>query len=403
MNQPVDLPVTEHSVSDNELAIAGHLRVAVISDAAPGRNGVGAYYQDLLEQLVTHVEQVALFSPRLENGRWVAGLALPLPGDRTQKLCIPNPRRLGRELRALNPQVVIVATPGPYGLLGTRLAQRLNIPVLAGFHTSFEQLTRLYWQGSWRGRFVHWLFSLSHRYLFRRSRCVLGNSADMLALARRMGAVDTSLIGTPVSADFALAPRQRYTGELTRVLFAGRLAAEKNLEAVLAAARAHPHLQFSLAGEGPLRKTLEVAVADLPNVRLLGWLSREQLRTEVDGHHLLLLPSHFESFGTIALEVMARERPVLVSAGCGITQWPSLRAGLYVMAESETAAQALTRIAGQSPAERRRYARRASRAALTLNADCLNHWLALLVHTAEARATLPVVNPGGLGPLSAEV
>lgn len=395
MNQLTQLnrPGEPESVEFDPAVSSAHLRVAVISDAAPGRNGVGAYYQDLLEQLAPDFEQVVLLSPRLENGRWKTGLAFPLPGDRTQKLCIPNPRSLGRALRALNPQVVIVATPGPYGLLGARLASGLKLPVLAGFHTSFEQLTQLYWQGSWRGRLVHSLFARSHRYLFRRSRCVLGNSRAMLALAERMGAPATGLIGTPVSADFALAERTPYSGELKRVLFAGRLAAEKNLDAVLDAARAHPGLQFSLAGDGPLRQSLERAAAELPNVRLLGWLSRGQLRDEVDGHDLLLLPSHFESFGTIALEVMARRRLVLVSSGCGITQWPQLRAGLCVMEEGETAAQALTRLGEQTPVERLACAESAEAAALALNTDCLNHWRALLVHTAEARATLPEVKP----------
>lgn len=394
MNQLAELNGSDSlaSVDGEPLLSSAYLRVAVISDAAPGRNGVGAYYQDLLEQLAPHFQQTVLFSPRLENGRWKTGMAFPLPGDRTQKLCIPNPRSLGRSLRALNPQVVIVATPGPYGLLGARLASGLNIPVLAGFHTSFEQLTQLYWQGSWRGRLVHSLFARSHRYLFHRSRCVLGNSRAMLELAERMGAPATGLIGTPVSAEFALAPRTPYTGELKRVLFAGRLAAEKNLDAVLEAARAHPQLQFSLAGDGPLRQSLEASVAALPNVRLLGWLSREQLRAEVDRHDLLLLPSHFESFGTIALEVMARRRLVLVSAGCGITQWPQLRAGLSVMQEGETAAQALARLVEQTPQERQARAELGESAALGLNTDCLNHWRALLVHTAEARSTtLPEV------------
>lgn len=395
MNQLANLSALNQQTTDREPQAPNNLlRVAVISDAAPGRNGVGAYYQDLLEQMAPHLEQDMLLSPRLENGRWKAGLALPLPGDKTQKICIPNPRALGRSLRAFKPQVVIVATPGPYGLLGARLAGRLNIPVLTGFHTSFEQLTKLYWPGSWRGRLVHALFAYSHRYLFQRSRCVLGNSAAMLELAERMGAPDTGLIGTPVAADFALSDRIPCTGELKRVLFAGRLATEKNLDAVLEAARAHPQLQFSIAGDGPLRQTLEKAASKLPNLTMLGWLNREQLRHHVDDHDLLLLPSHFESFGTIALEAMARQRLVLVSPGSGIVQWPELRAGLFVIAEHETATKAIDRLVELTSEERQRHAQHAAQAALALNKACLDHWLDLLAHTADARATLPGVKRG---------
>ncbi|WP_347330168.1 glycosyltransferase [Marinimicrobium locisalis] len=372
------------------------MRVAVISDAAPGRNGVGAYYQDLLEQLAPLMSEVQLFSPRVENGRWRTGLALPLPGDRTQKLCIPNPWALKRALCQLQPQVVVVATPGPYGLLGVRLARRAGIPVLAGFHTSFEQLTQLYWKGSWRGRLVHSLFERSHRYLFAGARSVLGNSREMLELAERMGAPATGLIGTPISAEFALTARRPHGGHLERILFAGRLAAEKNLEAVVEAARIHPSVQFSIAGDGPLRARVKSAAATLPNLRWLGWLDRAALRAEVDHHDLLLLPSHFESFGTIALEAMARERLVLVSSGCGILQWPSLRPGLSVIPPEESAAMALQRLLAETPEQRRALARRAAGLALTLNERCLTHWCELLRHTVSSRSPLPSGPQSGL-------
>ena len=373
------------------LLLPESLRVAVVSDAAPGRNGVGAYYQDLMEQLAPELERIVLFSPRVEGGRWRAGLALPLPGDRTQKLCIPNPWALRQALRELAPQVMIVATPGPYGLLGARLAKSLGIPVLAGFHTAFEQLTELYWQGSWRGRLVHRLFDRSHRYLFARSRSVLGNSRDMLELAQRMGAPSTGLIGTPISAEFACTPRRPYGGQLRRVLFAGRLAAEKNLAAVIEAARVHRDMVFSIAGDGPLRRELTDAARACPNLRLLGWLDREALRAEVDDHDLLLLPSHFESFGTIALEAMVRERLVMVSSGCGITQWPELCPGLTIIDPSQSAAEALTQLRARTPAERRERACTAAQVASALNERCLAHWCELLTHTVAQRSTLPSV------------
>lgn len=363
------------------------LRVAVVSDAAPGRNGVGAYYQDLLEQLSPQLERVALFSPRVEGGRWRAGLALPLPGDRTQKLCIPNPWSLRRALRELAPHVIIVATPGPYGLFGVRLAQSLGIPVLAGFHTAFEQLTALYWQGSWRGRLVHELFDRSHRYLFARAHSVLGNSQDMLQLAERMGAASTGLIGTPICAEFSATPRRPYGGQLRRVLFAGRLAAEKNLEAVIEAARVHRDIVFSIAGDGPEQRSLARAAKAYRNLRLLGWLDRQALRAEVDHHDVLLLPSHFESFGTIALEAMARERLVVVSAGCGITQWPELRPGLTLIAPEHSAANALTELRAQTPAQRRERARSAATVADALNQRCVAHWCELLTHTVTQSAS----------------
>ena len=74
----------------SSLAI-GDLRLAVTSDAAPERNGVGAYYEDLLDYLSSRLAHAEVFSPVINDGQWQAPLVLPMPGDATQKLCFPNP------------------------------------------------------------------------------------------------------------------------------------------------------------------------------------------------------------------------------------------------------------------------------------------------------------------------
>lgn len=115
------------------------LKILAISDAAPSRNGAGAYYQDLVELLSTHVEHIELHSPRIDDeGKWHAGFLLPLPGDKTQKLCLPNIFSLNRLLVEIKPDVVLIATPGVYGLCGAYLARKKKIPFLLGMHTSFE-------------------------------------------------------------------------------------------------------------------------------------------------------------------------------------------------------------------------------------------------------------------------
>ena len=57
-------------------------RVAVISDAAPTRNGVGTYYTDLLAHLASHCERVRLFCPDSRTSGWYRYVGVPLPGDK---------------------------------------------------------------------------------------------------------------------------------------------------------------------------------------------------------------------------------------------------------------------------------------------------------------------------------
>lgn len=364
------------------------LKILAISDAAPSRNGAGAYYQDLVELLSVYVEHIELYSPIIDTmGKWHAGFLLPLPGDKTQKLCLPNIFGLNRLFEEIKPDVVLIATPGVYGLCGAFLARRKQIPFLLGMHTSFEQLTSLYWPDSIRGKIVGKIFNLSNSYLFKGAESVLVNAEPVLQEALKIGApdvkLDVKLIRTPIASKFIREEPAPYRGELQKILFAGRLAKEKNIEALLEVARLMPELEFNIAGDGPLRELVQAAVENLPNLNYLGWLSRSALQQTIDDNDALVLPSHFETFGTVALEAMARGRLVVVSPGCGISLWPSLRQGLKVIDESEGLQGAFTELLLESPQCRIGMAKQARDAAMQLNYSVVENWTQILLETLE--------------------
>lgn len=368
-------------------ASAPKLRAVFFSDAAPDRNGVGTYYGDLTEHLRDRTERVEMICPGQSTSRWDEPIRLPLPGDATQTVSIPNPRRLSRRFDKLAPHAVVLATPGPYGLLGLRLARRHGARIVVGFHTHYEKLTDLYWKDRRNvGRVFRFYLESCNRILFRHADSVLANSDEMVEIARQLGAVNTELMGTTIPRHFIDTPVSPLPETLRTVTFAGRLAAEKNLSSIIAAAEALPSIRFRVAGEGPERVLVAAAAARLSNFEFLGWQPREQILGIIDATDLLVLPSHVESFGTIALEAMARNRSVLVSAGCGIAQWPTLAPGLFRMGTSEELAEAVDRIARLDPAVRRQKAQLAREAACELNEWSLRHWLDVLSRREQARA-----------------
>lgn len=354
------------------------LRVTVFSDAAPERNGVGAYYHDLVEHLGHGGHDVELICPGdTAAGHWDGRVHFPLPGDATQKIALPPVLRVREHLRAQAPHTVVVATPGPYGLLGMREARRLGARLVVGFHTSFEQLMGLYWNRV-LSTLTRSYFRGLNRLLFRYGDVVLANSKHMAADARRIGAGDVVLMGTPLPPEFIHTQPAPLGERLGRVLFAGRLAAEKNIQSFVDAAEALPHMGFRIAGEGPLHRAIEADARRLPNLDYLGWLDREALMAAMDDCDLLVLPSHVEAFGTIALEAMVRGRNVLVSSRCGIVGWPELERGLYRIREGESVAGALARLEDLDPGLRAEKARVARRAARALNDETLVQWQELL-------------------------
>lgn len=390
MNSTIDLKVMQKSspvlsskaVSMLEAA-GSQLSIAVVSDAAPGRNGVGTFYVDLQEHLSCKVKHVELLCPTIESGKWKAGLVFPLPGDHTQKLCMPNPVKMYRRLKAIQPDVLIIATPGVYGMVGTFIGKRLNIPMLVGFHTSFESLTELYWGNSIKRPLIYGYFKVSNGYLFKRCKAVLVNSTPMGEQAKSLGAPDVIDIPTMISPVFTQHPIEEYAGECRSILFAGRLAPEKNLESVIQAARDLPQLQFSIAGDGPEREKIQSIAETLPNLRYLGWQSREALRDVIDQHDVLVLPSFFESYGTVILEAMARKRLVVVSAGCGIAGDAAFQSGFFTM-ESESLTPSLKHILAIDPEARRQKAQLAHNLTQALNDRSLLQWCRFLVDTCDA-------------------
>jgi len=360
-------------------APARHLRVAIFSDSLPERNGTGAYYHDLADQLREHVAALRIFHPLgdVKHPR----LAIPLPGDPTQKLISPNVPRIWRACRKLDPDIVVGVTPGPFGLLGRCLARRGKAAFITAFHTQFDQLARFYWNPVSRALAIGYLRGVS-RLLCARARTTLINNSDLESEARDLGARTIDVMGTPVHSSFLSRPVSAPPAAIRQVCFAGRLAAEKNIEPIIDAARALPDIAFKIAGEGPLRETLKRAASDLNNVQFLGWIDREQLEDLIDGSSLLLLPSHVETFGSVALEAMARGRPALVSSGAGIHDWEHLADGLFKLEPGEPIADAIDAIRRLPAADLERRAESARAAAREFNDRAVRQWAEVLARHA---------------------
>lgn len=360
------------------------LRVAVISDALKDRNGVDAYYRDLVSHLQERVAKVDYLTPNPEDGDWYTRFRCPLPGDSTQKLVLPDVRALNRRLDELRPQVIVAATNGLFGLYAVYAARRCKIPLVAGFHTLIEDLCRLYWGRGLFGRISRAYMEFQNRLIFRGARRVVVNSQSMIDSAAQLAKTPVTLMGTPVERQFVERPRSPHSGELKRIVFAGRLAPEKNIDSLIDAARARPDLRFTIAGDGPLRDEIAKQAAALGNLDFRGRLPREEVVDLIDEHDLLVLPSQLEAFGTIALEAMMRERPVLVSSHCGILSWETLASQLYQFEPEEALADALARLNSVPQEALCAQIIAAREAALDLHEQAIDGWLELFTGLQSA-------------------
>ena len=160
------------------------------------------------------------------------------------------------------------------------------------------------------------------RRVLRGARGVIAVSNALADEARALGAGEVTVIPNGIDVP----PEPGEEAEPPYVLFAGRLAPEKGIEDLLAAAA---DLPLVIAGDGPLRDRVPDA---------LGFVPRAELERLLNGAAVVACPSRREGFGIVCAEAMARGRAVVASAVGGLLDLVEHeRTGLLVPPEDPAA------------------------------------------------------------------
>ena len=112
-----------------------------------------------------------------------------------------------------------------------------------------------------------------------------------------------------------------------RLLCIGRLHEQKGhlvlLDAMAELKRRRIPCELVLAGDGPLRASLEAKIAELglgEHIRITGWISEQQVIEELTAARALVLPSFGEGLPVVIMEAMALGRPVISTFIAGIPE-----------------------------------------------------------------------------------
>jgi len=130
-----------------------------------------------------------------------------------------------------------------------------------------------------------------------------------------------------LETSFYGAGAQAPQGFARRLVCVGRLCEAKGqlllIEAVARLAAKNIDFELVLAGDGPLRTELERLIEAhglVARVRITGWISSEQVRSEILAARALVLPSFAEGLPVVIMEAMALRRPVLATYVGGIPE-----------------------------------------------------------------------------------
>ncbi len=309
------------------------MRLAFVSETYPPEvNGVALTVRSLVECLRGRGHRVEVVRPwqPVDGARaganeggigdggelLVASHAVPrYPGMR---FGWPAGSQLRRRWRSNPPDAIYVATEGPLGFSALRAARSLGIPVLTGFHTRFDEYLDHYGAGLLKPVAAWWL----RRFHNRAQATLVPTSALQAELVERRienvmllrRGIDTARFSPErrseqLRAAWGLQPQQ------LAVLHVGRLAAEKNLDLLLAAYKAirrrHEDARLVLVGEGP---ALAALTRDLPDAIFCGVRTGVDLAAHYASGDLFVFPSLSETYGNVTLEALSSGVPVVAFA-----------------------------------------------------------------------------------------
>ena len=272
------------------------MRIAIVTDAwAPQTNGVVTTLAATARELVRRGHDARILSPE--------GLrCLPCPSYPEIRLALwPGPFIAGR-LKTFRPHAIHIATEGPLGLAARRYCRSRGVSFTTSYHTRYPEYLAERWPIPPRVSYA-WL----RRFHRSAARTFVSNESLRAELAGHgFGALHLWRRGVDTSRFHAGYPPHPELRDLPRpiMVYAGRLAVEKNLAAFLDLKL--PGTQL-LIGDGPQRAAL---AARYPRAVFAGYRYGEELATLLAGSDVFVFPSLTDTFGIAMVEAMACGLPV---------------------------------------------------------------------------------------------
>jgi glycosyltransferase involved in cell wall biosynthesis len=334
------------------------LRILYLSDVYfPRINGVSTSIQTFRRELEALGHEVLVVAPdygqpAVLNDRVIRmpGRRVPLdPEDRLMQSAALRHLPKRAELRDID--LVHIQTPFAAHYAGLRVARALDVPVVATYHTFFEEY--LYHYAPFAPR--AWMRALA-RSVSRRQ----GNQVDALVVPSR--AMHAALTAYGVRTPLTILPtgirmqelaggdgaafRQRHGIAPQRpvLVHVGRVAFEKNIDfllrMLLQVRVRHPDVLLLIAGEGPALSHLRSLVRSLlleDNVKFIGYLDRAgPLLDCYRAGDLFVFASCTETQGLVLLEAMALGVPVVALAEMGTVDILEPQQGSVIARNDET-------------------------------------------------------------------
>lgn len=274
------------------------MRICIVSDAwEPQVNGVVRTLKMTRATLERRGHTVDVIGP--DRFR-----STPCPSYPEIRLALAGKTSVGRHIEAFRPNALHIATEGPLGYAARRWAKRHGLPFTTAFHTHFpEYVARR------TGLSADVIWPVMRRFHSASNAVLCATNSLTEELVRRgithtrkwSRGVDLEAFGPEGPLDDRMVAM---AGLRPRLLYVGRVAVEKNLEAFLSLETGAAKF---IVGDGPVRPELD---QKYPTAHFLGVQKGEALAAAYRTADAFVFPSRTDTFGLVMIEALASGTPV---------------------------------------------------------------------------------------------
>ncbi len=304
------------------------MRIAIFTETfIPALDGVVTRLRSTIEELLSYGDQLLVIAPKYGEGPgYYHGVpihrvaSIPFPPYPQIKMAPINPG-VGRALRKFQPDLIHSVNPFVLGAGASRYSSKLNVPLVASYHTNVTVYARFYGlgpldgAGRWYTRRIHGhadinlcTSEVTRQYL---------ESEGMKNLNVWPQGVDTERFHPDKFSEEWRPKLSAGHPADPLLLYVGRLGYEKNLDSLKVVLDSVPNARLAFVGDGPARRHLESVFLGTPTV-FLGNRRGEELAYAYASADALVFPSTTETLGLSMLEALSSGLPV-IAAQAGAT------------------------------------------------------------------------------------
>lgn len=307
------------------------MKLILFTDTIGDLNGVSRFLQDMAENAVINgddlqiITSTAKYCPDAENiHNFPPRFRIKMPYYQELDLAFPPSRIIETFVRSEKPDLIHISTPGPVGLLGKKIAKKINVPILGTYHTDFPAYIRDNTGSDFLKRLTdRWMqhFYKEFVHVFSRSE-VYGEvmQKDIAIAPERISYIRPGTNLKRFSSSHKTKNIWQINGlneDTVKVLYVGRISKEKNIPFLFDAweelKNNYPGIpaELVLIGEGSCK--IRAKKMKGIGVRYLGPIIGEELSHFYASADLFIFPSVTDTLGQVVMESAASGLGVIVS------------------------------------------------------------------------------------------